>query len=314
MKTWSFINNVFITATDTSFRAMKKIGNYTFAALEAKKSDPFFNKLLTLLLPFVSTYNDAYSTWVNNLGKQIGHTASLTDLLKTLRSTKISDWDIAIQNVYRDKTAEYIALLPYHRTPFQAGSQDDRITAVEALSKAIGDDEKLKDIKKDVQDFYNQLVAAYNTQKSSKSNNNSDALEVARIALAVALYGILGELMSYFKNTPAEIANFFDLQAIRNHEQSVFKHDIDGGETLLAVTHTFEIGEEVRLVNRGLTTLQFALVKDVADSVGGTLITVAANSEETIDAGTLGNIVTNRYLKVLNTDAHLKGAYTVELV
>jgi hypothetical protein len=316
MKLWSFLNNVFLSATSNSYRAMKKIGNFTVAALDAKKSDPFFNSLLTLLLPYVTTYNNAYSTWVSKLGTQMGHTASLKDLLKQLSTEKIETWDLAIQNLYRDTTAQYIALLPYHRIPFQNGSQDDRITAVEALIKAIGDDTKLKDIKKEIQDFYDQLATDYNTQKGSKSStsNNSDAVEAARIASATMLYGILGELMSHFKATPAEVGNYFDLQTLRNIEQSVYKHDINGGETLLAVTNTFEAEEEVRLVNRGLTILHFALVKEVAENIGDTFIAVAPNSEQTIDAALLGNIATNRYLKVMNTDANLKGAYTVELV
>ena len=94
----------------------------------------------------------------------------------------------------------------------------------------------------------------------------------------------------------------------------MFKHDIDGGETIFAVTHTFEVAEEVRLVNRGLTSLHFALVKEVAEAIGDTFIAVAANSETTIDAATLSDIATCRYLKVLNKEAHLKGSYTVELV
>lgn len=94
----------------------------------------------------------------------------------------------------------------------------------------------------------------------------------------------------------------------------MFRHDIEGGETRLAITHSFEEDEELRLVNRGITALQFALVKDIADAVSGTAITVAANTQQTILASALGDITSCRYLKVLNTDANLKGAYTIELV
>ena len=60
--------------------------------------------------------------------------------------------------------------------------------------------------------------------------------------------------------------------------------------------------------------MYFALVKDVTENSSSTFIELTANSETRIDAALLGNITTNRYLKVLNINVHLKGAYTLELV
>ena len=316
MKTWSFLFNPFYNATVNSYRAMNKIANYTASALDKRKADAFINSLLVVLSPFVTTYTNTYATWVSELGLQIGSTQSLASLLAELSATKIEDWETAIKGVYKSTTAQFTALFPYHRIPFQNGSQTDRINAVLALSKAIGSDAALATVKADVDAFYALLVAAYNTQKGniSGTGTNSDAVEAARVAVAIELYGVLGLLMNHYKNNPTEVANFFDLQTIRNHEQTIFKHDINGGETLLAITHTFDAGEEVRLVNRGATELHFILVKETTDAVGATAVAVAANSQTVIDASNLGDIVNNRYLKVLNVDANLKGAYTIELV
>ena len=316
MKTWSFLFNPFYNATVNSYRAMNKIANYTASALDKRKADAFFNSLLVALLPSVTNYTNAYATWVSQLGLQISSSQSLASLLAELSATKIEDWETAIKGVYKSTTPQFTALFPFHRIPFQNGSQTDRMNAVLALSKAIGSDADLAKVKTEVDAFYALLAAAYNAQKGNitGTGTNSDAVEAARVAVATELYGTLALLMNHYKDNPTEVANFFDLQTIRNHEQTIFKHDINAGETLLAVTHTFDAGEEVRLVNRGATELHFILTKETTDVVGVTAVVVAANSQIVINATTLGDIVNNRYLKVLNVDANLKGAYTIELV
>ncbi len=179
-RSWIFLQNPFINATRTSYRQMKQIGDLTLAALVARvpqntantnvpAADDIFSQLLEALSPLVEAYDDAYTTWLNQQGATKGQTQSLNDLLDELRSQKIEDWDLAIQNVYRQKTPQYIALLPRHRTPFQTGGQQQRITAVAALSMAIGTDAALQTLKTDVDAFYDELTTASYTQKGSKA-------------------------------------------------------------------------------------------------------------------------------------------------
>lgn len=115
-RSWIFLQNPFINATRTSYRQMKQIGDLTLAAIVARvptpPADDIFSELFAALSPLVQAYDDAYTTWLNQQGATKGQTQSLNDLLDELRSEKIEDWDLAIQNVYRQKTPQYIALLP----------------------------------------------------------------------------------------------------------------------------------------------------------------------------------------------------------
>lgn len=316
MKTWIFLQNTFLTATRDSYRSMKKIGNFTNAALAAKLGTAFFDDLYATLQPINKIYTDAYDLWVSKKDQQQGKTASLTQLLSKLSSEKIRDWDIAIQGVYKDDSPQYIGLLPNKRTPFQNGSQEDRLSAVNALAIAIGTDAALDTVKADVLAYYNLLTTTLGIQKGSISTtgNSSDAVEAARIALGTELYGALGQLMNYYKETPEAAGAYFDLETIRNREQTVFKNTVDPGETVLALTHTFDAEEDILFINRGNTILRAALVKEPTDNIGAVFITLAANSEVRVDAVALGDIATNRYLKVQNTDATQEGAYTIELL
>ena len=298
---------------------MKQIGDVTLAAIAARAPTPpendIFSELLTTLSPLVQAYDDAYAVWLQQQGATKGQTQSLNDLLDDLSSEKIEDWDLAIQNVYRQKTPQYIALLPRHRRPFQNGSQQQRITAVAALSLAIGSDAALQTLKADVDAFYNELTAANATQKGSKSTKSgtSTAVETDRIALGTALYGVLGRLMDFCKETPEAIADIIPVDALRNREQTIFQQDVNGGVTQLIFIRTLDDDDNLKCVNRGNTALQLALVHEKNDAMPETAYTLHPNEEELVTPEVLG-AKGNRFLIVKNTSATEKGAFTITLV
>lgn len=99
------------------------------------------------LSPLSAAFNEAYQSWSTGKGLQKGKTTSLYSQFKLLSSQKIEDWDIAIQQVYKQNTPQYVSLLPNRRKPFQTGSQESRINAVGTLSEAIGADAALQNCK-----------------------------------------------------------------------------------------------------------------------------------------------------------------------
>lgn len=107
---------------------------------------------------------------------------------------------------------------------------------------------------------------------------------------------------------------FIDIETLRNLEQSVYKSNIKGGETLFVLTHTFEAGEKARFVNRGNTDLAFALVAEKNEAMPSAFVTVPANNELITDASALGNIAANRFLIAKNLSATGQGAYTIQLL
>ncbi len=65
--------------------------------------------------------------------------------------------------------------------------------------------------------FYNQLNAARSGQQGLEGDTDMDAseIETARKAIATALYGNLGMLMSIYQATPTTVTGFFDLDTLR---------------------------------------------------------------------------------------------------
>lgn len=316
---WIYLINPFISATENSYRKAKNIGDYTLSALDAAARDQppenIFNTLFVAFAPVAQQYGEAYANWQSRQGTQKGQTKLLNDLLDELRSEKIEAWDLAIQNEYRQETPQYIALLPRRRAPFQTGSQQDRITAVNALSITIGTDNALQTLKTEVDNFYDALMKANNTQKGSKTqkNNSSTDVETKRLALCTELYGVLGSLVVHFKETPEAVGDFFLLEELRSPEQTTYRHDIGGDETLLVFVRSFEEGEDIRLTNRGNTDLKFARVPQQTDTMPGTAFILPASQQTTVTANALG-ANDNRFLIVQNVNANEKGAYTVELM
>lgn len=310
-----FFINPFLVATQKSYRRAKKLGDYSVAALAAQAGKPF-SDLLNELSPLSQTFNDAYALWTTQRGTQKGKTVSLNDLIAQLSNSKIEDWDVAIQQVYKQHTPEYVALLPNRRIPFQRGGQESRINAVNSLSLAIGADVPLQPVKTDVDDFYTTISTVYNSQKGNKSTtkNKSDAVEAARVALCIGLYGMLGQLMDYYKTTPESVAAFIDLETLRSKEQDSYQSNLKGNATKLALTHTFAAGDQLRIINRGNTDIGLALMPEKNDPLPDKFTTVTALNEMIVNADVLGDISTSRFLIVKNLDATQQGAYTIELL
>lgn len=316
MKEWNFLINTFLIITVKSYRTAKKLGDYTLSALLSKDSDPAISLLAFNLEPFVTNFNTAYTNWLSKIGTQKSHTNELSNNLKLLSSTKIKQWDIAVQGQYIEGTSQYIAIFPNHRRPFQQGSQEDRMAACEALSLALTGIVPLASTKADVDAFIDTLKANFVTQKGSLSNtgSNSDALDAARQAMCIEMYGVLGQLMSIYKADPSDVRPFFDLETIRNHEQTLFRGTLNANEIELVLTHTFIEGEQVKLANKGTTTLRFALVPlSTSDIAGTTFVDLEPNSETVVLASELGNLA-NRFLKVLNTGNANNNKYSVMLL
>jgi hypothetical protein len=316
MKLWIYLTNTFLVVTDDSYRTAKKIGDYTLNALLAHIADPLIAPIHAALKPFVDNYNATYNIWLSKLGTQKSMTNDLTVNLKLLSSIKIKTWDIAVQAHFLEGTTGYIGIFPNHRTPFQNGSQEDRLAACEALSIALTGIVALAPTKTNVDAFIVTLKNSFNIQKGSLSNtagfsNNADT---ARVAMCIELYSVLGKLMSIHKANPSDIEQYFDLETIRNHQQTLFKGTLHPSELALVMTHTFMAGEQLRLTNKGATKLRFALCP-LANSliVGSVFKDVAPNDEVFVDISELGNIA-NRFLKVENMADTGANKYSVMLL
>ena len=315
MKPWSFTQNPILHATENSFQLGMEISTYHDSALNAAKADPFILAMYNSYHPLHLAYKSAYEARVAQGGLQQGETLNLSQLLQLLAGTKIKAWDIAIQNVYAQNTTQYTKLLPNHRTPFQAGSQQSRINAVNGLSIAIGSVAVLAAVKNDVDAFYKQLDLALTTQKGSKTNTAtmSGNLETARVNFCVAQYSNIGAFIQKYAATPEKINLYFDLVGIRNGHQSVFTGLVATQSAYTIVKHTFGATDQINLLNSGTTQLKFYLAQTKDANPPAAVVTLEPSTQQTIDASALGNIA-NSFLMVYNADANMKGEFSVEIL
>ena len=256
MKTWGFLTNPFLTCSDDSFPVMRKVGNYTVNSLHRFPSDTFLSARYNILFPLNKSYSDKYTIWDAQQAQQLSGTASFKTLRKELSGKKARKWDNTLQNTYDRDSDKYLNFFPHNRTPFQSGSNLNRIGAVSALAMALEKetDPDLVTLKTDVVAFDLLLKNAFETTdgESSGTGNASDDLEDARIVLGVEMYSTLGLMMDHYKSSPEKITNFFDLETIRNHQQIIFRSKIKPDELLLAITHTFDVEEEILFIGLGI--------------------------------------------------------------
>lgn len=313
---WSYLINPILSVTEDSYRLAVRVSVYHIGALKSKAGDPFYEKLITDYQPLHDTLVNNYQNWKAATGGQQGKTLTVNQLLRVLSSSKARQWDIATQMVHSINTENYKKIFPRRRIPFQQGSQTEKLTAVESLAKAIGNDAALAAVKSDAEKFYTQLYNALETQKGSIAQKGtfSDEVETARIAMCTGQYANLGALINKYAASPEYINQFFDLIAIRRGTQVIFTGDTKPLETENILKHTFGEDDNVKLENEGVTVLIFFLAAQKDDEPGTTTITVMPGTEITVKASALGDIKTNTFLNVRNTDAINKGEWTVEFV
>ena len=316
---WIYLQNPFLTATNENYVRARAISIFHDTALQANMAgsavlqDLYVNRYHPVHLAFMA----AYEGWQQQGNIRQGKTLSLTQQLALLSGNRINSWDNAIQAVYDKSTPEYKALLPDHRYPFQAGAQEDRVSAVHTLAATLGNYPSLAAVATQVSTFAAGLDTAFADQKTHKSQTTtaSDNVEAARIAMCTAQYHNLGALIQLFSNNPAGMEPFFDLAHIRDHEQAVFTgNHLAAGTAHTVVQHTFASSDEVLLGNTGKVSLQYYLAATADALPAGTTVMVAPGSTVTVSADSLGDVAANVYLTVYNGDAMQEGKWMVEVV
>lgn len=314
-RSWSYLVNPFLVATDNSFRMAVRISTYHDSALNAASADPFIAGLYATFHPLHKDLANAYTAYQAQTGTQEGDSLNLRQLFRLEAYSKINAWEAAIQVVYAKDTPKFKSLLPNGHAPFQTGTQTQRISAVQSLSNAIGADPLLAAVKADVDAFYLLLDNANTTQKGSKSTTGtlSDEVENARYKMCIAQYANLGALIQQYADATSPIEQYFDEQAIRNAQQVLFEGNVKQNDVHTIVKHTFAAYDQLKLENPGVTGLKFYLAAVKGAHAGAVAVTLAAGTQQTVAASALGDVA-NPYLMASNADLINKGKFTVEML
>lgn len=314
LRKWQFVNNTFLSATEGNYELARVVFVYTHNALNSRKDDgPFWQNLFDQFDPVYLAYIEAYDNWRASSNTQQGKTVGLNQQLEALRR-KVNRWIDQIDDIHPEDTPRFRELFPNLRAPFTLGRQETRISAVAQLLSNLGNEAALAAVKADVQAFYDDLILARDIQKGARSitKEGSEAVDVARQAACVELYGVLGLLMNHYRQNPDDIVAFFDLTSIRNTTQVNFADSqIDPLAIEFITRRTFTEEQTLILSNTGNASLLFYLTdrKDKAPGEGQGLV-VAPLTEVEVQASTLGNL-DNRFLLVRNESELTNGSYEV---
>ena len=315
MRTWSYLVNPILNATEDSMLIALKLSTYHDNALNTAKSDPFILALYNSYHPFHVALKAAYDAANTQQALKQGETLNIKQLLKLLSSTKIQQWDIKIQNAYPQSSVQYKKLLPNRRAPFQTGEQIERIRSVQSLSQAIGADKALVTLKAEIDSTYTLLEAAYNNQKSSinTTKTKSNDFETARIAMSNAQFANYGALIQKYAATPEIIAKYFDLSILHSSHQVLFTGHVKPTEVNTVVKHHFTDDDEIKINNLGTTAFQVYLAEMKNQLPTSAKVLSVAPGRHIFSIKDLGNIA-NTYVCLYNPDKAITAEFEVGLI
>ncbi|MEI6188633.1 MAG: hypothetical protein WCP46_09150 [Alphaproteobacteria bacterium] len=309
--------NSFEVITRNNYTLTHKLSEHLFRTLEFSKSDADILPLYNFYTPIHQQFEDIYGKISHEKGTQLSKTNQLKTLLKGL-TRKVNQWDLAMLIHYDDKNSpDYKSVMPKGHTPFLRGKYKDRISRVKLLSIALTDIVELAATKADVDDYLNELNAAYENQTLSSNTIEIDStdIESERINICNGQLYVLGGLYQKFYKTPALVGNFFFLQKMKQHRQLVFNAShLHPQVHKKVLKRTFKKGQLIVLKNKGITILRFYLAYNLRSKTEGEFyIDVAPRTQQKRRATDLGDNTENKYLMVCNLDTTEQGAYEVEL-
>lgn len=304
---WKYLQNQFMISTRGNFKKALKLSNYTDAFLKKQMDDNPGDADYALLYnryhPLHVALTNAYNRWKNSFGTRGGDTLNIDQLLLALID-KIDDWDVAVQVVYKKSTPEYKSIFPSGRYPFNSGSKDTKVMAVNTLGLALDAYPALVGVKTEVDDYYVILDGARDTQEGAKGGTRSFSklLEVERKKAMTMLYGTLGFLMNKFMTNQSLVAPFFDLSLLRRRQQQIFTGTLAVGNTDEVFTRTLLPEEELRIQIK--TNTQAAVyLGSIPGGTDSTPILLDGKSNLKYLVSLFGdlNFGLHRYLTIVNT-------------
>ncbi len=214
---WIYLINTFLVNTQKSPTKMLGIANDHDSRLNGAIGDPDILAIYTVFHALLLVFQNLYSAWKAAVSLRMSRTLSLTNQFRLLSETWIKAWEGKVHSVFPEGSPEALAIFPKKRAPFQKGTYDERINAVNTLSTSMSSHPSLATVKADVDAKYAILVAARDVQKQAMQNVSSASIEVEkqRTTMGQYLYKDLGLLMAKFFMDPTEVVQFYNLSLLR---------------------------------------------------------------------------------------------------
>ena len=315
--TWKYLDNQFDVATRRNYKKALKLSNFHDAALQTQViTTPSLQPLLDRYYPIHLDYVDQYTKWRSAGGKQEGQTLNLEQQL-AIALGQIDVWEPQILVLYPRNSPRFKEIFPNGRKPFRQNGLDDRINAYKTLSDNIGGDAALAAVKGLVDATYANLDKARDAQEGAKSTKKggSQQVDIARLIIMNMQYRNMAFVMDNFFDNRDDMCNkIFDLQTLRESDQSIFTGTLEVQEVEQVLVHTFLIDDELRLKidTNGPVSFYLGSTPGGTDSNPVTLNS-AAETTVSITAFGLKDMTGHRFLTAVNSSGMIT-KYRVQLL
>lgn len=274
-----------------------------------------FTDLFNDFHPQYTGFMTARSAHTNQVAIRKNMTAALVNKLKA-QTSKVAEWDIAVQNVYKRDTPEYIGIFPNGRKPFNSGKQQDRILAVHDLGVNLTGIATLATIKTDVDAWYTDLNALQTAQQEAAGTVEVKARHMREYweNACDSLCFVSGGLQQQFNNNMAAVADYIPFDMLSRGPQKDFTGTVDPEAAKMIAKRTMPATTMITLKNTGLATIEFYMApnKDGIIPSGSALVKVEPGITKKVAVSELG-IAANKYFCVRNPSSLVDGEFEVNL-
>lgn len=325
---WHYLENQFLNVTKENFKKALQLSLYHDSALQQRMTvdmmDPDWTILYNRYHPFHLNYAQNFEAWKTADGQQQGHTTGIDQMLAEL-PMQVDTWDAQVKSVpgFGKGSANHEAIFPYGRKPFNTGSKDLRVTAVKTLADALGLYPILSSVQMTVMTYHGQLLAARGTQTGAISNTKflSQSVEQSRVAVMTEQYRDLGFLIDKAADNTDFIAPLFDLNVLRQSDQTRYTGTLAPAETKEVLIHTFMADDLMKVFIDSPETLPSGTMVQLylattAMGTDSTAVQVEADASAVnvdIAAFNVPDLATHRHLTIVNPNA-MTLEYVVELL
>ena len=254
-------------------------------------------------------FETAYSNVHANEAVYRGHTQILEELMQELMSQKIREWDIAIQGIFLDNTAQYKMLLPNNRKPFQQGAYELRIAAVRTLEQLLGNFAQLSAAREDVAAFLTKLNNARTRQQELEALDSSvrQELEAERVELCLIMHRIFTSLVAKHYRNPKEVERYYEMKYLQSpapaKEVEMVENEVSVGGRLTIFEGKLTANSHVNLKNTGSVGLRVFSSSDANASVPNDALTLEAGASGSFYSTELSDGQGYNWLIVVNENA-----------
>ncbi|MBK7149593.1 MAG: hypothetical protein IPH78_12445 [Bacteroidetes bacterium] len=218
---WIFLINTFFSNTFKSMKNALSLTQDHLAKLTANEADADILAIKTAYLPLHTAFITANNQLDSKLGIYKGKTQTTEEMMEELGKVKINEWRGPVFAVFPEGTDNATAIFPRDRQPFQSGTYDERIEAVNTLSLTLATytaQPSLVALSASVQAYYLTLSGARALQQSNEGTVATlrTNLKAAHLLMCQGMYKNLGLLMAKYYQNPETVADYFDLTLLRD--------------------------------------------------------------------------------------------------